>query len=188
MDPAIVSAMAAVLGSLVGGSATVATTWITQRTLSKRELLGTEIRTRETLYGEFIRECSKLVLDSFTHTLDKAEKLLPVYELLNRIRLCASDAVLAEAERDPETDHRTILLAQSFGRRNPHARSVARPRSTQVVRRGMPRRTQIDPRRGVAVQARQVIPMRGLSRVLKISAVESRFERRLILEGELPAI
>ena len=98
MDPAIVSAMAAVFGSLVGGSATVATTWITQRTLSKRELLGMEIRARETLYGEFIRECSKLVLDSFTHTLDKAEKLLPVYELLNRIRLCASDAVLAEAE------------------------------------------------------------------------------------------
>ena len=99
MDPAIVSAMAAVFGSLVGGSATVATTWITQRTLSKRELIGAEIRTRQTLYGEFIRECSKLVVDSFTHTLDKPETLLPVYELLNRIRLCASDAVLAEAER-----------------------------------------------------------------------------------------
>ena len=59
----------------------------TRRPLSKRELLGMEIRARETLYGEFIRECSKLVLDSFTHTLDKAEKLLPIYELLNRIRL-----------------------------------------------------------------------------------------------------
>jgi hypothetical protein len=31
--------------------------------------------------------------------LDKPETLLPVYEMLNRIRLCASDAVLAEAER-----------------------------------------------------------------------------------------
>ena len=68
MDPAIVSAMAAVFGSLAGGSATVATAWVTQRTLSKRELLGAEIRTRQTLYGEFIRECSKLVVDSFTHT------------------------------------------------------------------------------------------------------------------------
>jgi len=98
MDPAIVSAMAAVLGSLVGGSATVATAWVTQRTLSKRELLGAEIRTRQTLYGEFIRECSKLVVDSFTHTLEKPETLSPVYQILNRIRLCASDAVLAEAE------------------------------------------------------------------------------------------
>jgi hypothetical protein len=99
MDPAIVSAMAAVFGSLVGGSATVVTAWVTQRTLSKRELMGAEIRTRQTLYGEFIRECSKLVVDSFEHTLDKPEKLLSVYELINRIRLCSSDEVLAEAER-----------------------------------------------------------------------------------------
>lgn len=78
MDAATVSAMAAVLRSLVGGSATVATAWVTQRTLSKRELISAEIRTRQTLYGEFIRECSKLVVNSFTHTLDKPETLLPV--------------------------------------------------------------------------------------------------------------
>jgi hypothetical protein len=76
MDAAIVSAMAAVLGSLVGGSATVATAWVTQRTQSKREVIGAEIRTRQTLYGEFIRECSKLVVNSFTHTLDKPETLV----------------------------------------------------------------------------------------------------------------
>src|SRR6476659_5510470 len=99
MDSTIVSAMAAVLGSLVGGSATVATTWVTRRTLSKRELLRADIRRRETLYGEFISECSARALDSFEHTLDKSERLLSIYALLNRIRLCASDAVLAEAER-----------------------------------------------------------------------------------------
>jgi len=65
MDAAIVSAMAAVFGSLVGGSATVATAWVTQKTLSKRELIGADIRHREMLYGGFIRECSKLVMDSF---------------------------------------------------------------------------------------------------------------------------
>ncbi len=99
MDTTVVGAMAGVFGSLVGGSATVATAWITQRTLGKRELVGAEIRKRETLYGEFIRECSKLVMDSFTSTLDKPERLLSVYELINRIRLCASDAVLSEAEQ-----------------------------------------------------------------------------------------
>ena len=87
-----------VFGSLVGGSATVATTWITQKTLSKRELIGAEVRQREALYGEFIHECSKLVIDSLARTLDAPEKLLSVYELLNRIRLSASDAVLAEAD------------------------------------------------------------------------------------------
>ena len=38
-------------------------------------------------------------LDSFENTLEKSETLLSIYALLNRIRLCASDAVLSEAER-----------------------------------------------------------------------------------------
>jgi hypothetical protein len=38
-------------------------------------------------------------MDSLERTLDKPETLLPAYELLNRVRLSASDAVLAEAER-----------------------------------------------------------------------------------------
>ena len=99
MDSAIVSAMAAVLGSLVGGSATLATAWITQKTVSKRELIHEEMRKRETLYGEFIAECSKLLMDALTHTLQQPETLLPVYAVLNRIRLSASREVLVEAER-----------------------------------------------------------------------------------------
>src|SRR5574342_285795 len=99
MDTTIVSAMAAIFGSLVGGSATVATAWVTQKTLNKREEITAEIGKRETLYGEFISECSKLVLDSFVSTLDKPERMLSLYALLNRIRLTASEAVLAEAEQ-----------------------------------------------------------------------------------------
>ena len=98
MDTASVSALAVVLGSLVGGSATVATAWFTQKTLRKHERIGEEIRQRETLYSEFIREGSKLVVDSFAHTLERPETLLAVYELTNCIRLSASDAVLKEAE------------------------------------------------------------------------------------------
>lgn len=98
MDSAIVSAMAGVLGSLVGGSAAVATAWITQKTVSKRELIQDEMRKRETLYGEFIAECAKLLVDAFTRTLDKPDTLLPLYAMINRIRLSASQPVLAEAE------------------------------------------------------------------------------------------
>jgi hypothetical protein len=36
--------MCGVLGSLLGGPATVATTWVTQRILGKRELLRPEIK------------------------------------------------------------------------------------------------------------------------------------------------
>ena len=91
--------MAGVLGSLVGGTSTVAATWVVQRALGRRELLDAEMRKREALYGQFISECSKRVVDSFERQLEKPETLLTIYELLNRIRLCASNAVLREAER-----------------------------------------------------------------------------------------
>jgi hypothetical protein len=99
MDTTILSAMSGVFGSLVGGSATVVTAWITQRTLNRRRLLAAESSSRQTLYGEFINECSARALDSFENTLDNSERLLSIYALLNRIRICASDTVLHEAER-----------------------------------------------------------------------------------------
>ena len=90
MEGTTLAAMAGVLGSLVGGSATVATAWLTQSTQGRRELTQSEMRKRETLYGEFIAECAKLLMDAFTHSLDAPEKLLPLYALVNRIRLSAS--------------------------------------------------------------------------------------------------
>jgi hypothetical protein len=98
MDTNFVTAMSGVLGSLVGGSATVATAWITQKTLTRRELNTRDMRQREKLYGDFIAECAKLLIDAFTHTLDDPEKLLALYALTNRVRLTASQPVLAEAE------------------------------------------------------------------------------------------
>jgi hypothetical protein len=87
------------MGSLVGGSASIATAWLTQRSQNVRELVRDEVQKRETLYGEFVGECAKLLMDAFTHTLEKPETLLRAYALVNRIRLCASHGVLDEAER-----------------------------------------------------------------------------------------
>src|ERR1700682_3463391 len=98
MDSAIVPAMAGVLGSLVGGSATFATAWITQKAVNRRELTLREMRKRETLYGDVTADCANLVMNACPHTLNTPEKLLPLYAMLNRIRLSASHPVLAEAE------------------------------------------------------------------------------------------
>ena len=93
------TAIAGVLGSIAGASATVATAWVTQRAANKRQLLQAEINSRQALYGEFISECAKLLMDAFVRSLDTPETLLPLYALVNRIRLCASPAVLREAQR-----------------------------------------------------------------------------------------
>lgn len=98
MDTTLITAMSGVLGSLVGGTVTFATTWVNQRTVGRRELLREEIKQREALYSEFIVECARLLMDSLAHGLDKPETLVPAYSLINRVRLCASKPVLVEAE------------------------------------------------------------------------------------------
>jgi hypothetical protein len=98
-DTATLTALSGLLGTLIGGSASVATTWVAHKTVSKRELMREEMRKRETLYGEFIGECAKLLMESLTHSLEKPETMLAVLALINRIRLCASETVLEQAER-----------------------------------------------------------------------------------------
>jgi hypothetical protein len=98
MDPAILTAAAAVLGSLAGGSASLATAWLNQKTQAKRVSVQVETRKREELYADFLTECSKLALDALDHSLDRPETLQLVYTLVNRIRLTSSDAVLHAAE------------------------------------------------------------------------------------------
>ena len=99
MDRAVLSALSAILGSLVGASATIATAWLTQRTQGRRATVEAEIRKREALYGEFIAEGSKVLIEALDHKLDSPEKLYNLYAILNRIRLVASDEVLAVADR-----------------------------------------------------------------------------------------
>jgi hypothetical protein len=98
MDSNWLPALSGVLGSLVGGSVSFATAWITQKAGSKRELRRDEMRKREMLYGEFIAECAKRLVDAFEHRLEKPDTLLPVYALISRIRISASRPVVLEAE------------------------------------------------------------------------------------------
>ncbi len=98
MDPAILSASAAVLGSLAGASASLATAWLTQRSQGKRAVVHAEVHKRELLYADFITECSRMYLDALDHTLERPQTFQQAYSLLSRIRLASSGAVLREAE------------------------------------------------------------------------------------------
>jgi hypothetical protein len=98
MDSTIIAASAAVLGSVVGATATIATTWITQRTQAARVKIEAELRSREALYGEFITEASQLTVDALAHQLEQPATFVKLYGILGRIRLLAADPVLRSAE------------------------------------------------------------------------------------------
>jgi hypothetical protein len=98
MDTTLITAIAAACGSLVGAAATIVTTWMTQRTQAVRTEREKQLSSRETLYGEFITEASRLTVDALSHSLEKPETFVKLYGFLGRIRLVAADPVLAAAE------------------------------------------------------------------------------------------
>ena len=99
MNAVVITALAAITGSLVGALGSTVGTWITARHQDRRDLLGKQIARREALYSDFIGESSRLLVDAMQHTGSDLQKLLPVYAMLSRIRLSSSESVLREAEK-----------------------------------------------------------------------------------------
>ena len=94
----MITAFAAASGSIVGAVVSGFIAWNTQRMQIVRELTQERLRERQTLYGEFITEASRLVVDAVSHSLETAEKLVILYGIIGRIRLISSEEVLTEAE------------------------------------------------------------------------------------------
>src|ERR1700675_82861 len=99
INSVIITALAAIAGSLVGALGSAVGTWITARHQDQRDLLGKQIARREALYSDFIGESARLLVDAMQHNVSDLQKLLPVYALLSRIRLSSSDPVLQTAEK-----------------------------------------------------------------------------------------
>jgi hypothetical protein len=99
MNSVMITALAAIGGSLVGALGSAVGTWITARHQDRRDLLGKQIARREALYSDFIGESARLLVDAMQHNSSDLQKMLPVYALASRIRLSSSEPVLREAER-----------------------------------------------------------------------------------------
>jgi hypothetical protein len=99
MDAGYVSALAALAGSAIGALTSLVTTWLAQHSQARASLRAQDRTRREALYGEFIREASKLFVDAFEHELDDPAKLLHLYAIVSTIRLFGRTRTIEEAER-----------------------------------------------------------------------------------------
>ena len=63
-NPAAISALAAIFGSLAGALASSVSTWISQRHQDRRDLVARRISHREQLYSEFISESARAFADA----------------------------------------------------------------------------------------------------------------------------
>ena len=99
MDTSFVTALAALLGSLIGGFTSFATTWLSQRQSTKAQWLRDEVAKRETLYTDFIDEAAQRLVDAIENSITDKSQVVRFYALFNRIRVVSSPEVVQSADR-----------------------------------------------------------------------------------------
>jgi hypothetical protein len=118
----LVTAAAAVTGTLVGGMTSFATSYFVQRRQGHSDRVLRDIERREELYARFNELGAQLILDSLDHELDEPAKLIGIETLAGRIRLASSAPVLdaaenviahimASYERPPVDPRKTVLTS-----------------------------------------------------------------------------
>ncbi len=103
MSGEVMSGVAAIMGAIVGGLASLTSTWVGERSRQRRDILQREITKREVAYSDFIDCASKVFVASATHRIDddeaEIERVVSLYAVASRIRLFASKQVIQEAEK-----------------------------------------------------------------------------------------
>ncbi len=99
METAYISALSGLIGAMVGGTTSMATAWVTQRAERRDRNRQAQRTKRESLYGDFVAEASRLYGDALSHEKDDVTDLVQLYALMAKMRLFASRDVINAAEQ-----------------------------------------------------------------------------------------
>jgi hypothetical protein len=111
LNPAYISALAALAGAIIGGLTSFATSWLTQRTQLRHAHRETERAELKTLYDDFIAEASRLFIEALTNKTDDMDDITGLVGLyaVGRMHLVSDETVIAAAMRAGETILETYL-------------------------------------------------------------------------------
>ena len=98
MDASVISALAALTGTAVGGLTSVAANWLNQRRQIRAQWQLHERNRRQILYRDFIEEASKCYIDALQHDEADIYSLVGLYAKLSRMRVLSSKTVVHCAE------------------------------------------------------------------------------------------
>jgi hypothetical protein len=99
MNASIISALSALLGAAIGGTASFLASWMTQRMQVQAQWLIQERLRRQELYKEFIEEASKCYIDALQHDKGDIPSLVTLYSKIDRMRVLSAPKVIDSAER-----------------------------------------------------------------------------------------
>jgi hypothetical protein len=109
LNPAYISAFAALAGAAIGGLTSFGTAWLTQRAQLRNAHREAERAKLEVLYNDFITEAARLFGDSLTHQTDDITNMIRLYALIGRMRLVSARAVIDAAVRVEDNILETYL-------------------------------------------------------------------------------
>jgi len=112
MDPAYISAFAALAGAAIGGLTSFATSSLTQRTQLRHAHREAERAELKTLYQDFIIEASRLFVEAMsakTDDIDDISGLVGLHAMIGRMRLVSDQPVIDAATRAEEAIIATYL-------------------------------------------------------------------------------
>ena len=98
MEASVITALAALAGTAVGGMTSLIANLLTQRLQLRAQLLSHEKNRRQDLYREFIEEASKCYIDALQHGEADIPGMVGLYAKLGRMRVLSSEPVIASAD------------------------------------------------------------------------------------------
>ena len=99
METAVLSAVAALAGSVVGGLMSGYTTWLSQRAQTKYSSLAHALARREDLFKDFIVAASKSYGEALVSNTPQLQDLVELYGMISRMRVLCSARLVACAEK-----------------------------------------------------------------------------------------
>jgi hypothetical protein len=99
MNPAIVSALAALAGAAIGGLTTVFGSWLAQQVQARAQLFAQYQLRRAELYKEFMDEAAKTYIDALQHDKADVPALVGLYAKISRMRVLCSTRIVECADQ-----------------------------------------------------------------------------------------
>ena len=99
MDAALLSALAALAGSVVGGLTAGFTSWVNQRAQTKAGLLTHALSRREELFKDFMIVASRSYGEALMSSTPQLQELVELYGMISRMRVLCWPYTVACAEK-----------------------------------------------------------------------------------------
>jgi hypothetical protein len=109
MDPAYISAIAALAGSAIGGLTSLAASWLSQNVQARTQQYVQDKARREELYKTFIEEASRLYADALATDKTEVANFVRLYAMVSRMRVLSTPAVVNPQRRSSGLSSTLIL-------------------------------------------------------------------------------